>query len=626
MVGYSRLMEADESGTLARLKTHRIELIDPAIAKHNGRIVKTTGDGMLVEFASVADAVQCAAEIQRRMAKRNADVPEDRRIDFRIGINLGDIIVEDDDVYGGGVNIAARLEALAEPGGICISGTAYDNLTAKIDVGYEDLGAQDVKNITKPVHVYRVLLEAGDSSAAPASTLARRRRWAAAMAAVVVLLVGAGAGYWSWENWWRSQRVEAASVERMALPLPERPSIAVVPLQNLSPALESAVFVDALSERLIATLTYLPGAFVIAAETSLQLHGDDTGVRNVAEQLGVQYVLKGSYQRTDDKFRVTVQLVNAIDGRLYWSSEHNHDLSDLFAYQGEVVLAVASTLDIILTEAQRSRFSRLPTRSLAAWEIGLDAHSLQQVGNREANLNARERWLQASQLDPDFMLAWLQIGWTHWADARFSWTDNPQQSLREARQNAEHVLQLDPANADAYALLGNTALIEGNHERAIVYGRRSITLNPNNADNWAKFAVAQYFSGEPLEAENSVKEAMRLNPYYPHWYLVPLQEAYRLSGRNELAIETIQEQLGRSNHYLARLRLALYYMKAGSEGLARDEIRRVLEERSDLTLNHWTRAQYFRDEQVTKDDVSALSSAGLSEHVNFDCLMRGECG
>ncbi len=257
MVDYARLMEADESGTLARLKAHRTELIDPAIQKNNGRLIKTTGDGMLVEFASVVDAVQCAAEIQRRMARRNADMPDDRRIDFRIGINLGDIIVEDEDVYGDGVNIAARLETLAEPGGICLSGPAYDQLKAKLDLGYADLGEKKLKNISEPVRVYRVEL-GEDGTGAPrlsARSPAGRWRWAAAAAVLVALL--AGGGYWAWDNWWRFQRVEAASVERMAYPLPDKPSIAVLPFDNLTGDPAQDIIVDGLSEDIIAALSKL---------------------------------------------------------------------------------------------------------------------------------------------------------------------------------------------------------------------------------------------------------------------------------------------------------------------------------------------------------------------------------
>ena len=277
-------MEADESGTLARLKAHRAELIDPAIETNNGRIIKTTGDGMLVEFASVVDAVRCAAEIQRRMARLNTDAADENRIDFRIGINLGDIIVEDDDVYGDGVNIAARLETMADPGGICISGTAHDHLTNKIDVGYQDLGEQTVKNIAKPVRAYRVLLEEG-----AAGTMARSpaRQWRAA-AAITLLAIGAG-GYWAWDNS-RLPTVEAASIDRMAFPLPDKPSIAVLPFRNLTGDPDQDIMIDGLVEDIITSLSNIPNLFVIARNSTFTYKGKAVKVSQVAEELGVRYL------------------------------------------------------------------------------------------------------------------------------------------------------------------------------------------------------------------------------------------------------------------------------------------------------------------------------------------------
>ena len=294
MVGYSRLMEVDEVGTLAALKAHRSELIDPTIAEHNGRIVKTTGDGMLAEFGSVVDAVASAVAIQRAMVERNEAVPEDRRIAFRVGVNLGDIIFDGDDIYGDGVNIAARLEALAEPGGVCISGTAYEHLKAKVDVGYADLGEQQVKNIEKPVRVYRVLLEPeAAGKVIGKGRLGRPRRQLGAIAAAAVAVIAiAVAAVW-WQPW--APDVEPARAERMAFPLPDRPSIVVLPFDSLSGDPAQDYFVDGLTETIISQLSKTPQLFVIARNSAFTYKNKPVKVRQVSEELGVRYVLEGSF-------------------------------------------------------------------------------------------------------------------------------------------------------------------------------------------------------------------------------------------------------------------------------------------------------------------------------------------
>ncbi len=355
MVGYSRLMEADESGTLARLKAHRAELIDPAIGKNNGRLVKTTGDGVLVEFASVVDAVQCAAEIQRRMARRNAELPHDQRVDFRIGINLGDIIVDDDDVYGDGVNIAARLESVAEPGGICLSGTAYDHLKTKIDVGYADLGEQKLKNIAEPVRAYRVILDPDEAVAPYPTRRSSARRWAAVAAAILLLFAGTRGGIWLWNNYGRLDRVEAASIERMALPLPDKPSIAVLPFVNISGDPADEFLPDGISEDITVSLSKLPALFVISRSTTATYTDRDVTVKQVAEELGVRYVLEGGVQRQGERMRVTAQLIDALIGDHVWADRYDRDMTYLFTVKDEITLNVVANVGAELSEGERDR-------------------------------------------------------------------------------------------------------------------------------------------------------------------------------------------------------------------------------------------------------------------------------
>ena len=346
MVGYSRLMEADETGTLARLKTHRIELIDPAIAKNRGRIIKTTGDGMLVEFHSVVDAVLCAAEVQHRMAKRNVDVAPARWMQFRIGINLGDVIVEGNDIFGDGVNVAARLEMLADPGGICVSGAVRDQVGDRLeDIGFEDLGDRAVKNIARPIHVYRVRLE-------PASKAAQ----------------------------------EDAKNTAAAPALARKPSIAVLPLVNMSGDPQQEFFADGLTEDLITELSRFHDLLVISRNSTFVYKGKAVKMQEVARELGVDYLLEGSVQKSGDRIRVTVQLIDAETDRHIWAERYDRELEDIFAIQDEMTRAIVATLPGRVEAASHDRAKRKPTDNMAAYECVLAAKVLHHRSTREDNV------------------------------------------------------------------------------------------------------------------------------------------------------------------------------------------------------------------------------------------------
>src|SRR5258707_3698426 len=348
MVGYSRLMEVDETGTLARLKTHRIELIDPAIAKNRGRIIKTTGDGMLVEFHSVADAVLCAAEIQRRMARRNADVSPARWMQFRIGINLGDVIVEENDIFGDGVNVAARLEMLAEPGGICVSGAVRDQVGQRLeDIEFEDLGEQSVKNIARAIRVFRVWLEQEPKNAP-----------------------------------------EEAKGGTVATANGKKPSIAVLPLVNMSGDPEQEFFADGLTEDIITELSRFHDLLVISRNSTFVYKGKAVKVQEVAREFGVDYVLEGSVRKVGDRIRVTVQLIDAETDRHIWAERYDRELQDIFAIQDEMTRAIVATLPGPVDEATHDRAKRKPTDNMAAYECVLAANGLHQRSIREGNLES----------------------------------------------------------------------------------------------------------------------------------------------------------------------------------------------------------------------------------------------
>ncbi|MEE9589593.1 MAG: adenylate/guanylate cyclase domain-containing protein, partial [Hyphomicrobiaceae bacterium] len=323
VVGYSRLMGEDEAGTLAALKAHREELVEPKIAEHNGRVVKLMGDGLLAEFGSVVSAVQCAVEIQRAMAERNTDLPEGRRIDFRVGINLGDVIVEGEDIYGDGVNIAARLEGLAEPGGICVARNVFDQVKGKVDTAFEDLGERKIKNIAEPLRVYSVR---PDNSDRPARAM------------------------------------------EDALALPQRPSIAVLPFENMSADPEQEFFADGITEDIITELSKFRSLFVIARNSSFAFKGQPTDAKEVSAKLGVRYVVEGGVRRAGNRVRVTAQLIDAVDDKHIWAERYDRDLEDIFAVQDEVTRAIVSTIEPQLGSTERQRARRKPTESLDAWE------------------------------------------------------------------------------------------------------------------------------------------------------------------------------------------------------------------------------------------------------------------
>lgn len=392
VVGYARLTEADEAGTRAALNAHRKALIDSKIADHQGRIVKTMGDGFLIEFPSVVEAVLWAVAVQRGMEERNADISADRRIVFRIGINIGDVIIEDDDIHGEGVNVAARLQTLAEPGGICISGESYRQVEGKVDVGFVDLGDQTVKNIAKPIRVYRVLLdpEAAGTLVAEREAnkrLPRRRRWAIPAAAAVVIIAIAAAVLLTLEPW--VPRVEAADPAKMAFALPDKPSIAVLPFTNMSEDPEQEFFADGMTEDLITDLSKVSGLFVIARNTTFTYKGKAVKVRQVAEELGVRYVLEGSVRRQGGSVRINAQLIDATGGYHVWAERYDRDAADIFAIQDEVAGEIVSALEVSLTVAEQAKLEQRPTDNLQAYELylrGLDAYGR---FTPEANKEAR---------------------------------------------------------------------------------------------------------------------------------------------------------------------------------------------------------------------------------------------
>jgi adenylate cyclase len=525
VAGYSRLMGVDEEGTLARLKAHRRELIDPKIAEHRGRIVKTTGDGLLAEFASVVDAVRCSVEIQGEMAERNGEMPSDRRIEFRVGINVGDIIIDENDIFGDGVNVAARLEALAEPGGVCVSRMARDQVRDKLALSFEDMGEQPVKNIARPVRAYWVVTDAAVRVAAAAAPgrrrRIRRRVIAAGTAAMVLLAVGAAAGIGFWRLHPPHPAPTAAGAPAVPPALPDKPSIAVLPFANLSGDPAQDYLADGLTDNLIDALAQNPGLFVIARNATLDYRGKAVAPQAAAKDLGVRYVLEGSVQKSGDHIRVTAQLIDTVNDSHLLSQKYDRNLTNLFALEDDLSLQIAGALDVQLRGGTIARALAHGTRNLEAWENLVKASQIYFRFN-PADVGEAQRLAQrAVDLDPDYVAAWQFLAFSYFDQADQGWAQDRIAALGRARQLNDKVLQLDPESASPYWLRASLELQpdlpEYDPEAALADARKSVELGPNDDPSHWTLGLVLFLLGHFDEAATEFATTLRLNPHPYIW-------------------------------------------------------------------------------------------------------------
>ena len=495
MAGYSRLMGMDEAGTLARLRTHRIELIDPAIAKNNGRIIKTTGDGMLVEFQSVADAVRCAVEVQVRMKRRNSDVPKDGRIEFRIGINLGDIIFDQGDIFGDGVNIASRIEQLAEVGGICITDAVASQVADRLDLALDDLGEKTLKNISRPIHVYRVVL--GDS------------------------LEAGGSGYG------RSGASQSVT----------KPSIAVLPFANMSGEPEQEFFVDGLTEDIITELSRHHELFVISRNSSFVYKNKAGNLREVAEKLGAQYLVEGSVRKAGDRLRVTVQLIDTANDAHIWAEKFDRKLDDIFAIQDEVTAAIAATLPGRVEAAQRDRLARKPPSNMVAYECALTAKVLHHRSTIADNTQAQKLIDRAVDLDPEYAHAHAWRACILGQSWSYGWCADKDATWNEVVAELDKALSLDDNDADVHRILAAVKVNTNALTTARYHQERALALNPNYDLVVVQQGELLTWLGNPQEGIEWIRKAMRLNPHHPERFWSHLGKAHFSARQYPEAIE-----------------------------------------------------------------------------------------
>jgi TolB-like protein/class 3 adenylate cyclase/Flp pilus assembly protein TadD len=568
VAGYGHLSQTDEEGTRAHFQAELHEVFEPKIADHHGRLVKTMGDALLVEFHSVVDALRCAVDVQRTEAGRNAALPSDRRMVFRIGINLGDVIVEGDDIHGDGVNIADRLQQLADSGGVAISGTAYDQVEKKLDVGYESLGERRVKNIDKPVRVYRVRMDADAVGKTFGVWQAVARPWRRPVLAVgaLAVLVVAGAMVW-WRPW--EPRVESSAVERAALPLSDKPSIAVLPFGNLGSESEQAYFAQGLTDDLITDLSKISGLLVIARNSTAAYQDSSTDVRDVAAQLGVRYVLEGSVRRSGDSVRINVQLIDGATGANVWAERYDRAYAEIFVLQDEVIRRIVDALSVRLTESEKTQITRLPTRNLEAYDNYTRAE--QKVYDLTAKTlgEVLSLYQTAIALDPQFADAYAGYARALADVVSFDYQIVLMSAVarRQAYEAAGRALELNPETARAYSVLGILQSLDGEHDAAIASVQKAVTLAPNSADAMLNMAIVLIYAGQQPEALAAMERVLQLNPkpqaqVYDYYALALFMnqryeeavQAVRLAGatrKSDLALEVLtmaHARLGRAEN------------------------------------------------------------------------------
>ena len=610
--GYSRLMGADEEGTLRTLTAYR-EIMAKLIEQHHGRVVNAPGDALLAEFESVVDAVKSAVEIQRELAKRNADLPTVRRMEYRIGINLGDVMVDGESIYGDGVNIAARMESLADGGGICISGTAFDQVRNKLELGYEYLGEQTVKNITLPVRVYKVLMEPESTGKVIGEKKSKPSLWQKPVTALIIVLIVIAAAIVIWKFYIRpTPPVEVASKEKMAFPLPDKPSIAVLPFTNMSGDPKEEYFSDGITEEIITALSKTPHLFVISRQSTFTYKGKPVKVKQVSEELGVRYVLEGSVRKAGDKVRVTAQLIDAITGHHLWADRYDRDQREVFALQDEITKKILTELQVKLTVGEQARLYGRGTDNLEAYIKVLQGREYYWRLDREGNVSARKLFEEAIALDPKYPTPYWLLGMTHIMDAWFDWGKSKEDSLSRAMELAQKTISLNDLDSNAHGSLVAIYRMKGNYDKAIAEGKRAVELDPNSADAHVWLGIALYNAGRADEAIPLLEKAIRLNPFAHTWYFLQLGQAYSLSGRYDEATAAYHKALQLSpNNLFAHLGLTATYSQMGRDKEASVHAKEVLRISPDFSLDRYAEKIPYKNQADRERRINALRKAGL---------------
>jgi adenylate cyclase len=573
--GYSRLMGEDEEATIRNLSAHR-KTIDRLIEEYHGRFVNSAGDSVLAEFASAVNAVECAVEIQTALKAENADVPPGRRMELRIGVNLGDVVVVGGELYGDGVNVAARLENLAEPGSIYISASIHEQISNKLALGYEDLGERTVKNIAKPVRVFRVVTEAGAAAAVRKKTRqVARNYWRGSAFSLLGLALIAGIIALVRHLPSRPPTTTAStSAQKAALILPGVPSIVVLPFANMSGDREQEYFSDGITDDLTTALSKSPDLFVIARTSAFTYKGKVVKVQDVSRQLGVKYVLEGSVRKADSQVRITAQLVEATTGDHLWAEHYDRPLKDIFSLQDEIVRKIATTLNLQLNLTENKVRAVKRTDNPEAYDYYLRGLEFLRNPTKEGNQNARRMYERAIELDPRYSDAYALLGYVQFLDMASQWSRDPH-GFERAIQLEQKSIALDNSNAGAYGFLSTCYTVLRQFDLAVSAAERAIALGPNLAWAYGALAYALAYS-KPAEALVAAQKAMRLDPLMGDVYALPEGIAYTVMGRYDQAIPPLKRYLAYINNVPARLYLIACYVELGRNQEAHAEAAEVM--------------------------------------------------
>jgi adenylate cyclase len=625
IVGFSRQMGANEARTLRLLEVHD-QLIRQAVAEHHGHVIKTIGDAFLVDFPSVVHAVQSGQQIQAQLRSHNAGKEPAEQIHIRIGIHSGDIVQKDGDILGDGVNIASRLQGLAEPDTICISDMVYRDVAKKVDLGtVVSLGRPRLKNIAERFRVYALLSQPpkGLWQTLQVQRLKLSRRVGTSVFVLVcvsVLLLGGLVilRYPSLPTFiiHRSSLI-VQEAQPPALPLPDKPSIVVLPFVNMSGDPGQEYFSDGLTEVLTGDLTRLSGLFVIARNSAFTYKGKAVKVQDVGREMGVRYVLEGSVLKSGDQLRINAQLVDATTGYHLWSERYDRPLKDIFALQDEIVQKIVTTLKLQLTLTEQGFIVRKTTDNPEAYDSllrGVKAylHAFTEL-KKESLEQARQMFERAAASDPQYAMAYAALSATYWLEFFRRWGKDPDQSLEQAFTLARRAVALDDSLPYAHLVLGRAYLFQRQHEQAIAEIRRAVALAPNDADSYQMLGGALVFVGQAEEGLELIEQAMRLNPRYPVGYLINLVWAYRVMGRCEEAITVGKKVLTRIPNFVdSHVNLAVCYAELGREEEARAEVTEVLRLNPHYSLEEaWRHRQPFKDPAILERFFAAARKAGL---------------
>jgi len=622
VAGYSRLMQDDEAATVKTLEAYK-QIISDLVMQHRGRVVDSPGDNLLAEFASVVDAVQCAVATQKELQARNAELPENRRMQFRIGVNLGDVIEEGERIYGDGVNIAARLESLADPGGICVSKTAFDQIETKLPFGYSYLGEQTVKNITKPVGAYRVLMEPRVTKERGAGFKAQStRRRVAFIGLAAVLVIVAGGALWQFFIRPAAPTVEKADPKQMALPLPDLPSIAVLPFVNMSEDPKQELLCDAIADNIINALSKVPRLFVIARNSTFTYKGKAPKVKQVSEELGVRYVLEGSVQRSGDRVRIAAQLVDAIIGNQLWAERYDVESTDVFDLQDDITTKVLSAVRVKLEgRSSLGNMSSLGNINLYTGKKGLDCYLKAMEAQTYIQLltipdtrKARQVIEEAIAICSGIPIFYRLLAVVNLNETWLGVSKSPKESLENATELLQKVLAIDDNDPDAHGVLAQVFTRKKEYDKAVAEAERGVALDPGSS--WAIFRYAQALNsaGRPEQSIPLFEKATRLNPLGPVIFYSEYGIALRDTGRIEDSIIALRKAIERAPNYInAHVHLAAAYAMIGRDQQAQAEAAEVLRINPRFSVERWATGTSLKGQKRIEAIAQALRKAGLPE-------------